>query len=175
MQAANAAAAKAIADSLSQQEQKVAVPIAGMNARIDQLIQTMSAAQENIGDMNSRLSKLEQRMIDMENLIKVLQSPQPQAPQTPGGPPAGMTAQGLSQDAQRDMLSGKLDLALQEYTDYLKYFGDTEAAAGAQFQIGEIQLKQGNLDQAIRIVRPGGRAVSDERQAAERYTRKRRC
>lgn len=149
MQAANSASAKAVADALSQQEQKVAVPLAALNARIDQMIQTVSATQENVADITSRMGRLEQRMVDMENLMKVLQSPQPQAPPTPGGPPAGVTAQGLSQDAQRDMVSGKLDLALQEYTDYLKYFGDTESAAGAQFQIGEIQFKQGNLDQAI--------------------------
>ncbi|MGO9263186.1 MAG: tetratricopeptide repeat protein [Bryobacteraceae bacterium] len=148
----NAAAAKTVADQLSQQEQKVAVPVAALNAKIDQMIAAFAATQDNIGDMNSRLGRLEQQIVDMRNVVKVLQAgppPAPSAPQTPGGPPPGVTAQGLFQDASRDQLSGKSDLALQEYTDYLKYFGDTETAAGAQFHIGEILLTQGNADHAI--------------------------
>jgi len=147
--AANAAAAKTLADTLIEQDQKISAPIAALNARIDQMTQAFSAAQENIADMSSRLGKLEQRMVDMENLMKVLQAGPPQAPQTPGGPPAGVTAQGLFQDASRDQLSGKDDLALQEFNDYLKYFGDTESAAAAQFHIGEILLKLGKTDQAV--------------------------
>jgi TolA-binding protein len=147
----NAAQSKAVAGQLSDQEQKVAVPVAALNAKIDQMVTSFSTAQENIGDMNSRLGRLEQQLVDMGNVLKVLQStPQPPAAaQTPGGPPPGVTAQGLSQDAARDQLSGKSDLALQEYTDYLKYFGDTETAAAAQFHIGEILLLQGNVDHAI--------------------------
>jgi tol-pal system protein YbgF len=146
IRAANAVAAKTLADSLNQQEQKVAMPVAALNARIDQLIQTVSTTQENMADLSSRMGKMEQRLADIENLVKVLQV---QPAQTPGGPPPGVTAQGLSQDAARDQLSGKYDLALQEYTDYLKYFGDTEAAASAQFHIGEILALQGKTDQAI--------------------------
>jgi TolA-binding protein len=119
----NAAAAKTVADQLSQQEQKVAVPVAALNAKIDQVIAVFSATQDNIGDMNSRLGRVEQQIVDMRNVLKVLQAgppPAPSAPQTPGGPPPGLTAQGLFQDASRDQLSGKSDLALQEYTDYLK-------------------------------------------------------
>jgi TolA-binding protein len=149
----NAAAVKTVADALSQQEQKVATPVAALNAKIDQMIAAFSAAQDNIGDMNSRLGRLERQIVDLGNVVKVLQAGPPQAPsapQTPGGPPPGVTAQSLFQDATRDQLSGKSDLAFQEYTDYLKYFGDTETAAGAQFHIGEILLQQGNTDQAIK-------------------------
>jgi tol-pal system protein YbgF len=149
MQSANAAASKSLAEVLNQQQEKITVPVAALNARLDQMIQSISAAQDNISDMSTRLGKLEQRLVDLENLVKVLQPPVPQAPQTPGGPPPGVTAQGLSQDASRDQLSGKSDLALQEYSQYLKYFGDTESAANAQFQIGEIQYQDGNYDQAI--------------------------
>ena len=87
----------------------------------------------------------------MENAVKVIQAPPapPPAPQEPGGPPTGVTAQGLFQGATPDQLSGNSDLALQEYRDYLKYFGGTEMAAASQFHIGEILLDQGKLDDAI--------------------------
>ena len=148
-----ALASKTVADQLNQQEQKVAIPVAALNAKIDQMITSFSAAQENISDMNSRLGRLEQQIVDLANVVKVMQAgpppPPPSGSQSTGGPPSGVTADGLYQDANRDQLSGKYDLALQEYTDYLKYFGDTERAAAAQFQIGEIQLQEGNADHAI--------------------------
>ncbi|HTX36363.1 MAG TPA: tetratricopeptide repeat protein [Bryobacteraceae bacterium] len=157
---------KTVAGQLSQQEQKIAIPVAALNAKIDQMIVSFSAAQENISDMNSRLGRLEQQIVDLANVVKVLQAPTPAPPtglgsgmpatgapasgvSATGGPPPGVTAEGLYQDATRDELSGKPDLALQEYTQYLQYFGDTDKAADAQFQIGEIQYHQGNADQAI--------------------------
>ncbi len=151
IRADNAVATKTMAGQLSQEEQKVAVPVAALNAKIDQMIASFSAAQENIGDMNSRLGRLEQQLVDLANVVKVLQAgpPPPPGSQTAGGPPPGVTAQGLYQNATNDQVSGKLDLALQEYSDYLKFFGDTETAAGAQFHIGEIMLQQGNTDHAI--------------------------
>ncbi len=142
---------RTIADQLAQQEQKAAVPVANLNAKIDQMMAAFSSAQESIGEMNSRLAKLEQRIVDLANVVKVLQSNPgpPPGPQAQGGPPAGVTSEGLFQDATRDQLSGKYDLALQGYSDYLKYFGDTQKAADAQFHIGEIMLLQGNADHAI--------------------------
>lgn len=143
----DATVAKALGDQLTQQGQKGAATVADLNAKLDQMITEFSATQENISDITSRLGRLEQRIVDVGNAVKVLQPPP--APQAPGGLPPGTTAQGLFQNASGDQLSGKYDLALQEYKDYLKYFGDTETAASAQFHIGEILLAQGNTDDAV--------------------------
>jgi len=145
----SAMAAKTYGDQLNQQEQKIAAPVAALNAKIDQMLAAFSASQENIGEMNSRLGKLEQQIVDMSNTIKALQSVPTPPPQAAGGPPPGVTAQSLFQDASRDELSGKDGLALQGYTDYLKYFGDTQKAAEAQFHIGQILMRQGNTEHAI--------------------------
>lgn len=143
-----------VASQLRDQEQKVAQPVAALNAKIDQVVTQSSAAQESLADVSARLGRLEQRLTDLENAVKVIQSgpaqpPAASAPTAQGGPPAGITAEGLYANASRDQLSGKSDLALQEYHDYIEYYGSTEMAAGAQFHIGEIQLNQGNLDDAI--------------------------
>lgn len=143
----DATVAKALGDQLTQQGQKGAATVADLNAKLDQMITEFSATQENISDITSRLGRLEQRIVDLGNAVKVLQPPP--ASQAPGGLPPGTTAQGLFQNASGDQLSGKYDLALQEYKDYLKYFGDTETAASAQFHIGEILLGQGNVDDAV--------------------------
>jgi tol-pal system protein YbgF len=144
----NAVAMKNVTDQLAQQEQKLVTPLASMNSKLDQVVTQVGTTQDNLSDLNSRIGRLEQRIVDLENAVKVMQAP-PVPPPTQGGPPPGVTAQGLFQSASGDQLSGKSDLALQEYRDYLKYFGDTDTAAAAQFHIGEILLSQGNADDAI--------------------------
>ena len=49
----------------------------------------------------------------------------------------------------RDRSGGKDDLALQEFSDYLKYYGNTQFAPNAQFYIAELHLKQNDLDDAL--------------------------
>ena len=150
IQTENAGMAKTVTDQLGQQEQKLAAPLASVNAKLDQVISQVSTTQDNLADLTSRLGRLEQRIVDLDNAVKVLQAPPAPPPAaTQGGPPPGVTAQGLFQNATGDQLSGKSDLALQEYRDYLKYFGDTETAANAQFHIGEILLSGGNVEDAI--------------------------
>lgn len=147
----NAASSKMVAAQLSQEEQKVAVPIAALNAKIDQMLTAFSTAADNIGDMNSRLGKLEQQIVDLGNAVKALQTAAPQPAGNPqaGAPPPGVTAEGLYNDASRDQLAGHYPMAFEEFSNYLKYFGDTDSAGSAQFHIGEIQLKQGNFERAI--------------------------
>ncbi len=55
----------------------------------------------------------------------------------------------LYQNANRDRSGGNDDLALQEFNDYLKYYGNTMFAPNAQFYIAEIHLKQNKLDDAL--------------------------
>jgi tol-pal system protein YbgF len=144
----NAVAMKNVTDQLDQQQQKLVAPLASVNSKLDQVATQVATTQDNLSDLNSRLGRLEQRIVDLENAVKVMQAPAAPPP-TQGGPPPGVTAQGLFQNASGDQLSGKSDLALHEYQDYLKYFGDTDTAASAQFHIGEILLSQGNVDDAI--------------------------
>lgn len=158
----NAVVASHVSDQLRQQQQDIATSLATLGAKLDQVATDVSANQQNLADVTSRLGRLEQRMVDLENAVKASQSPAAPPPdsQSPGGspggsaggPPAGTTAEGLFQGATRDQLSGNSDLALQEYRDYVKYFGKTETAATAQYHIGELLLAQGKLDDAIQAV-----------------------
>ena len=145
----NAVSASAVADQLRDQEQKIVTPVASLSAKLDQMISQFSATQDNLADMTSRLARLEQKISDLENAVKVIQAGPAPAPPAQGGGPNGLTADGLYQSASGDQLSGKSSLALQEYRDYLQYFGDTEMASSAQFHIGEILMSQGNLDDAV--------------------------
>jgi tol-pal system protein YbgF len=61
-----------------------------------------------------------------------------------------MPASDLYANANRDRQGGKLDLALQEFTDYLRWYGNTELAPNAQYYIASIHASQGDFDNAIR-------------------------
>ena len=50
----------------------------------------------------------------------------------------------------RDRLGGNGDLALSGFTDYLKYFGNTDLAPNSQFYIGELYYSKGDMDAALR-------------------------
>ena len=57
-----------------------------------------------------------------------------------------ISATDLFANAESDRLGGKLDLALQEYTDYVAKFGDTAQAADAQYYIGSIHYSNQEWD-----------------------------
>jgi len=55
----------------------------------------------------------------------------------------------LYNSALRDYTGGNYPLALQEFTDYLRYFPNTILASNAQFYIGDVYYQQGQFNKAI--------------------------
>lgn len=149
---ANTVMQSTFSDRLRQQEKTVSVPVANLGAKLDQVVSGSVAVSENVADLNARLKRLEQKLVDVENAVRIMQSPPPPPPSVSealGGPPAGVTAQGLFQAAMRDQLAGNYGLALQEFQDYLRYFGNTELAAASQFHIGEIAFYKDDFESAL--------------------------
>src|SRR5262249_14846377 len=56
----------------------------------------------------------------------------------------------LYEAAMRDRSGGKFDLAIDEFTKYLQWYGNTELAPNAQFYIANIHASQGNYENAVR-------------------------
>jgi tol-pal system protein YbgF len=48
----------------------------------------------------------------------------------------------------RDYNGDKNDLAVQEFSDYIKFYPNTDLAGNSYFYLGEIQFRQGNYQQA---------------------------
>jgi TolA-binding protein len=136
---------------------QVAQPIAAMNNRIDGLGQDMQNLQQTSAEQNAKMAKIQQQLIDLLNAVKAMQSPAaapPPATDAAGGtaPAAGgppISATDLFQNAVRDMNGGNSDLALGEFTDYVKYYRDTEYAPTAQFNIGQIHFFAKKYDLAV--------------------------
>ena len=148
---------------------------ANSGARLDTMSTQVQGLSDNLEEIKSRLGKLNQQLVDLQNTVQSLDAkvsggggtaptaggsyPQPSGTLGAGGPapsntsaaPAGPapSADTLYSNGLRDITSGKYDLARQEFQDYLKYYGDTDLASNAQFYLGEIAYSQKNYDQAV--------------------------
>jgi tol-pal system protein YbgF len=60
-----------------------------------------------------------------------------------------MSAEVLYTNAVRDQTTGKYDLAMQEFTDYLKYYSNTQFASNAQYYIGDLYYKKQDYTNAL--------------------------
>jgi len=140
-----------VSDRMRDQEKNMVGPIAGMGTRLDQFSEEFRALKESVSDTNARLGKLQAQIVDLGNAIKVMQTPAP--PPSPGGPaggpPSGVSADQLYQSAMRDRSAGNLDLAMQEFNDFLHFFSSTELAPNAQFYLGMIYYDKGEMDRAV--------------------------
>lgn len=145
-----------------EQQSKVVTTVTDLSSKMDTVTTDVSALRESVSDISSQMGKLQQQMLDLGNAVRTIQTPAAAPPTGPvgtspspgpgstsaGGPPPVSSDQ-LYQNANRDRSGGNDDLALQEYNDYLKYYGNTMFAPNAQFYIAEIHLKQNKLDDAL--------------------------
>ena len=142
-------------------EEKVAGQVASVGARMDQMSNEFRNLQNAVSDLTLIINKLQAQLTDLNNVVKILQAP-PAPHVLPatgstignGAPPTidapTVSATDLYANAQRDRSSGKLDLALNEFSDYLKWYGNTNLAANAQFYIASIHYSQAHYDDALR-------------------------
>jgi TolA-binding protein len=139
--------------SLREREKNLAAPVSTVGAKVDQMASEFQFLRATIEDLNGRMGKLERQLVDMNNTIKVIQAPPVAPPPAPGmaasGPPAGMSADALYANAMRSKDGGSYDMALEQFQDYLKYYGGTDTAPNAQFYIGEIQFQRKLYEDAL--------------------------
>jgi tol-pal system protein YbgF len=146
---------------------------ANSGARLDTMSTQVQGLSDNLEEIKSRLGKLNQQLVDLQNTVQSLDAKisgaapatgtatptssnvpvrptgagsSPTASALPAGAPSADT---LYSNGLRDITSGKYDLANSEFQDYLKYYGDTDLASNAQFYLGEISYKQKKYDEAV--------------------------
>jgi tol-pal system protein YbgF len=145
--------------NLREQTDKVTAPVLGIGTRVNEMGGDVRTLQQAVGDLTALLGRMQAQLTDISNSIKVMQAPPappPAAANPTGAAPAGgttdmppMPAQRLYETARGDYTSGKYDLAVQEFADYLKYYGATDLAPNAQFYIAMIHYGQKNYDVAV--------------------------
>ena len=145
----------------NQLKSEVVGPVVGLSTRMDQVTSSVGALQTAVSDLTGTLNRIQAQLTDVGNAVKVLSMPPPPPPQqttgSGGGTPSAtdgtssippVNANDLYNAAQADRQSGKLEIALQEYAQYLKYFGNTNLAPYAQYYIGWIHYSQHSYDVA---------------------------
>lgn len=174
-------------DAMKQQQQSLNGPVANVGQKLDQMSEDFRAVRESVLDMNTRMGKLDAKMADLQNMINTLRTPPPPPPgsttgttpdgtspaqagaTSPAGPPPGVTAEATYTNAFRDYTGGKYDLAQQEFSDYLKYFPNTQFGANAQFYLGKIYYQKMDYPHAVQAFDAVLEQYADNRWTAEAH------
>jgi TolA-binding protein len=141
---------------LADQQGKMIAPVATLGTKVDQVSDDFRSVRENIAGLASRLGALDAKLADISSAVRTLAAPPPPPPApattstpTVPGPPPGVSAESLYQNAFRDYSSGKDDLAMDEFTQYLKFFSQTENGPAAQYYIGAIYDRAKQYSDAV--------------------------
>jgi tol-pal system protein YbgF len=118
--------------------------------RVDQLSGQIQSLNDTLDELKARLAKVSKQLEDMQSSQQSLAAQQAtqQAQQqaAASAPPPDV----LYNNALRDYNGDKNDLATQEFSDYIKFYPNTDLAGNCYFYLGEIQFRQGNYQQAAK-------------------------
>jgi TolA-binding protein len=151
---------RTLTDRLNDQQSKVAGPIAVLGTKVDQSSDDVRAVRENLAALSNRVANLDNKLSDISSAVRTLSQPPAAPPPPPSSgappaaagapiPPAGTSAESLWLNAFRDYSSGRDDLAMMEFNDYLKYFPTAENAASAQYYVGQLYNRAKMFDDAV--------------------------
>jgi tol-pal system protein YbgF len=113
---------------------------------VDQLSGQIQALNDTLDELKVRLGKVSKQLEDMQAAQQSLAAQQAQQQQQAQAPPPDV----LYTNALRDYQGGKNDLAVQEFSDYIKYYPNTDLAGNAYFYLADIEYRQGNFQQAAK-------------------------
>jgi len=117
--------------------------------KIDQLSGQIQALNDTMDELKVRLGKVSKQLEDMQSAQQSLaanqQAAQAQQQALAQAPPPDV----LYANALRDYNAGKNDLATQEFSDYVKFYPNTDLAGNSYFYLAEIQYRGGNYPQAV--------------------------
>ena len=128
---------------------------ADTSSHVDQVGGQVQALHDSLDELKARVAQLSKQLSDMQAAQQNLNPANPagttapaqqQQPPQAQAPPADV----LYNNALRDYNAAKYQLASQEFSDYLKFYGNTDLAGNAQFYIAEIEYRQGKYEDAVK-------------------------
>jgi tol-pal system protein YbgF len=118
------------------------------STHVDQLSGQIQSLNDTMDELKARLAKVSKQLEDMQSSQQSLaaqqSASQAQQQAAASAPPPDV----LYNNALRDYNGDKNDLATQEFSDYVKFYPNTDLAGNCYFYLGEIQFRQGNYQQA---------------------------
>jgi tol-pal system protein YbgF len=138
-------------------------------AKVDQLSGQIQALNDTLDELKARLTKVAKQLEDMQGAQQSLAAnqaaQQAQQQAMAQAPPPDV----LYNNALRDYNAGKNDLATQEFSDYVKFYANTDLAGNSYFYLAELAFRQGNYqaavsnyDQVLQNFPSGNKAASAE-------------
>ncbi len=129
------------------QQTKTLEAVAAVGSQVQSVSDQLSTMRQALNDLTAAMSRVTTQMNDLTSAVKSAQTAKPD-PSTTAQPE--ISATDLLANADGDRLGGKLDLALQEYGDYVTKFGSTPQAADAQYYVGSIHYSKQEWEDAIK-------------------------
>jgi TolA-binding protein len=149
---------RTVSDRLNDQQSKIQAPVVTLGTKVDQMSDDLRSVRENVAELSTRLANLDNKLADISSAVRTLSTPPvappPAAGATPGtaaqapAPPPGVSAESLWQNAFRDYSSGKDELAMNEFNDFIKYFPQSDNAPAAQYYVGMLYDRAKQYDDA---------------------------
>src|SRR6185437_12230943 len=124
-----------LAGTMTQLQQVMQKQNADAGTRSDQLSGQIQTLNDSLDELKARLARVTQQLEAMQT---AQQQQQPQAP-----PPDV-----LYNNAVRDYNAGNMDLAKQEFGEYVKAYPNTDLAGNALFYVAEMEYRAGNYQAA---------------------------
>jgi len=137
-----------VAAALDALQQTLAKQQTDAGTRSDQISGQMQALNDTLDELKVRLAKVTKQLEDMQAAQQSLAAQQAQQQQQQQALAQAPPPDVLYNNAYRDYNGGKNDLATQEFSDYIKFYPNTDLAGNCYFYLGEIQFRQGNYQQA---------------------------
>src|SRR5246127_5186030 len=117
-------------------------------SKTDQLSGQIQALNDSVDELKARLAKVSKQLEDLQATQQSLTAQQSQQQQQQQALAQAPAPDVLYNNALRDYNGNKNDLALQEFSDYIKFYPNTDLAGNSYFYLGELQFRQGNYQQA---------------------------
>jgi tol-pal system protein YbgF len=118
------------------------------SAKLDQISGQVQALNDTLDELKVRLAKATKQLEDMQAAQQSLAANQATAQAQQQAQAQAPPPDVLYNNAFRDYNGAKNDLALQEFSDYIKFYPNTDLAGNAYYYLGEIQFRQANYQQA---------------------------
>jgi tol-pal system protein YbgF len=138
-----------VANALNALQTTLAKQQADGGGKLDQLSGQIQSLNDTMDELKVRLAKVSKQLEDMQSAQQSIQAQQAQQQAQTQAAASAPPPDLLYNNALRDYNGGKPDLASQEFSDYIKFYPNTDLAGNSYFYLGELQFKQGNFQQAV--------------------------
>lgn len=137
-----------LANSLDTLQKTLAAQQQQTQAKVDEVSGQIQSLNDTVDELKARLAAITKQLNDIASAQQNLnaQAPAQQPPPQQQAPPPDV----LYNNALRDYNAGRYDLATQQFSDYVKYYPNTDLAGNAQYYIADVEYRQGNFEAAVK-------------------------